>query len=372
MTDGIPSRLDLYALGRDYVVTRAKKINPTEVDVEGSNVNIFVGATSFMAYAVLSHALDAAKNLTLGGAEDDKLYRLMMDRYQLPQKGATAAIVRIDIWRTTTTAGAGALPIGTVINSIGSGIQYTTLEVANFGAGTLQVSSILARAVQAGKAFQVGANTLRLFDKPQTLFDKTLQVNNPQPAAGGENVEDEELYRERGQKFWLAARRGVVGAIEFGALATDGVVSAYAREVTDSGNPARVVELFIADSSGVANSALADRVRETLLEYRAGGIQVIINTSQPVIQNIALRLRFRAGTNDTSGLSETIANAVVEFVNSLPVNAPLLLNDLGALLARYSDSGLLLYRDTVSEPAGDVFPELSTTIRTRRENVTIL
>src|SRR5260221_476101 len=88
--------------------------------------------------------------------------------------------------------------------------------------------------------------------------DATLQVTNPLTTAGGEDVEDDDTFRARIRDFWRTARRGILAAIEFGAKTVPGVVSAQAVEALSVGAaPARVVNLYIADSSGVSSEALA-------------------------------------------------------------------------------------------------------------------
>lgn len=49
----LPTRLDLYALGRDYVIQRATRIDPSQVDVQGSDVNVVVGSASYVAYQLV-------------------------------------------------------------------------------------------------------------------------------------------------------------------------------------------------------------------------------------------------------------------------------------------------------------------------------
>src|SRR5690606_8916357 len=135
-------------------------------------------------------------------------------------------------------------------------------------------------------------------------------------------------------------------------LKVPGVVSAFAVESLSDSIPARFIELFFADSSGVSNATLAERVRIQLLEYRAGGIYVQLNTSRPVIESLTLRLRFRTGV-DTSRLRDEIRNSCVEFINSLGVNEPLLRADIAALLSRFKADGLVVDEETIVAPVGD-------------------
>ena len=49
----LPSRLDLQTIGTDYVLQRAKKIDPAQVLTDGSDVNLFVGVSAALAQAVV-------------------------------------------------------------------------------------------------------------------------------------------------------------------------------------------------------------------------------------------------------------------------------------------------------------------------------
>lgn len=358
----LPSRLDYYAIGRDYVIQRAKKIDPTIVDVEGSDANIFVGGGSVLCDAVTRQLGQAINNLLLDGANEDDLDRYALDRYNLPRKGASPAVTTVRMFRPTAAGGTGSVAGGTKMRTAAS-IEYVTLADAPFPVGALS-SMVDARAVQAGKVTQVGANAIRTFSSPGSLFDQTIQVTNDDPTAGGEDVEDDDTFRSRIRSFWTTARRGVLGAIELGAKSVSGVVSAQAVEALAVGGlPGRVVNLYIADSSGVANRALAKQVVLALDDYRAAGVAVLVSTSIPLIVGVQLHLAFAANV-DTDALTATIRAAIVEFVNSLPVNGTLYLAQLQSVLARYTSSGLIPNSSSVSTPAGDLVPLVGQTLRT--------
>lgn len=366
----MPSRLDLFALGRDYVVQRATKIDPAQVDVEGSDVNIFVGVASVIGDQIIKQLAFRTAALLLDGADDEDLDRYALDRYQLSRKGASPARGSVRIFRTATTAGAGVVPIGTkMVTNVGS--EYITTTTASFGASDL-TSSANVRAVEAGKLPQVGANAIVRFSNPAGLFDASLQVINDAPTAGGEDAEDDDTFRARIRDFWKSARRGVLAAIEFGALTVEGVVSAQAIEVLTVGAaPARLVNLFISDSTGVASDALAQEVRSALDDFRAGGIQVLISTSLPLIVDVQLRLSFRANV-DTLTLTDNVRNAVVAFINSLPVNGALYVGQLFSVLQRFAEDGLIVNQGSLVSPVGDLIPATGQTIRTTLANVTVV
>ena len=365
----LPTRLDLFKLGADYVLQHATKIDPAQVYVDGSDINLFTGITSQIGYQLVLNLAQKVNALMLDGAEDEDLDRYAWDRYQLTRKGASPAVGTIRIYRIVGGS-AGTIDVGTKLATL-SGVEYITTTTTSFGASTLSMTANV-RAVQAGKSSQVGANTIRKFATPSALFDASLMVNNDFATAHGEDVEDDPDFRTRIRDFWKTVRRGVVGAIAYGARAVPGVVSAAAVEVTTlGGSPARVVMLYIADSSGIASAAKAQEVLDSLLEYRACGIQVVIVTAMPQILDITLRLAFVQGV-DTVNLTETIRNAIVEFVNTLPVSGLLSRAQLYSMLQRYVAEGLIVTDGTLVAPVGDVVPLPGNTIRTTITNVTVV
>lgn len=366
----LPSRLDLYALGRDYLLQRAKKIDPAQVDVLGSDANIFVGSTSMVAGAIVSQLGYSVSRLLLDGAENEDLDRYVFDRYNESRKGASPAVGSVRIYRGSVSGGAGTIPIGTKVVTL-SGTEYITVTLASFGVSDL-FSSADVRATQAGKITQVGANQIRKFGNANDLFDKTLQVNNDLPTAGGEDREDDDTFKNRVRDFWNVARRGILGAIVAGALSVPGVVSASAVEaLSNTGMPARVINLYIADSSGVASNALAKQVLTALDDYRAAGIAVIISTSIPFIVTVTLSLTFSANV-DTLALSDSVRASVFEFINALPVNGTLYTSQIQTVLQRFASDGLIVNQNTIVAPVGDLVPAIGQTLRTTLANITVL
>lgn len=363
------SRLDLYQVGRRYMLQRATKLEPTAVDTEGSNANLFVGATSFMANAVARQNVANYARHTLDGANGDDLDRLVLERTngELPRKGAAPAVVGLLFSRASATAGSGTVPVGQIV-STDDGIEYVTTTPAIFGAATL-AATCNAQAVQAGKATQVGATAIRNISKISSLWDTTLKVTNPTTAAHGEDIEEDGPYRVRARAWSANVRRGTKGAILLGALNTPGVASASAREaLTSDALPARVVSLDISDSSGVSSAIIGANVAANLEDYRACGIAVLLALGVPQLVSIVIKLRFQAGTSTTQ-LTELIRAAIYEFVNSLGVNDTLSRADLMAVLTRYKSSGLIVLNDSVVEPTGDLVPNSGSSIRVRLQDI---
>jgi hypothetical protein len=365
----LPTRLDFFALGRDYVTQRATKLDPAHVDTSGSDANLFVGIAAILGAQLSRQLAYRTGALLLASADGEDLDRLAYDRYNLTRKGASPARGSIRIARATLAAGAGTVAIGTKIQTL-QGAEYVTTSTAIFGVAD-SFATCAARATQAGKATQVGSGSVQRFSQPQLLFDTTLVPSNPAPMAGGEDVEDDDTFRARVRDFWRSARRGVLAAIEFGALTVPGVVSAQAVEALSVfGTPARVVNLYISDSSGVASDVLASDVLVALEDYRAAGITVLVFTSIPQIVSIKLALTFAAGV-DTRALTDLVRSAVFEFINSLPVNGTLLIGELFSVLQRFAGDGLIPVQSSIVLPVGDLVPNIGQTIRTTLENVVV-
>lgn len=364
----LPTRLDLFAIGRDYIRQRARKIDPAQVNIVGSDANLFVGSTSFIGREIVTQILFAINNLLLDGAERVHLDRYAWDRYRIIRKGASSAYGQVTFYRDSVAGGVGTIPLGTLL-ATRTGIEYITLSSASFGVADSEIT-VDIRSVQAGAIQQAGANSIRRILVPP--FDPTIRVYNAEPTAHAEDAELDEVFRERIRDFWLANSKGILGAIEYGARKVPGVASAYAVEaLTPEPRPARVVNLFIADSSGIASTAISNLVHSELMNWRAGGITVIVYTCSVQTVPIILNLQFQAGV-PTAPVVEKIRTVMTESVNTLGANQTLFRSQLGSILEMFKPAGLIPNNNSIVEPAGDVVPALGKTLRTTISNVTVM
>ena len=368
MSLDLPTRLDLLNIARTYVRTRAKKIDPNQIDVLGSDINLFVGSNMVVCNELTNQLAAAVAKLLIDGANGDDLDRLAWDRFgnNLMRKGASPAIVWVDFSRLTVAAGAGAVPPNTRLQT-DTGVEYITTSQATFGALDLQQGA-WARSVQAGSANRANTGTLVRIPTLSTLWDRTLRVTNPEPSAFASDREQDDSLRARMKAFWSVARRGTLSSIEQGAMATPGIDSAVAiEELTTGAQPARLVALYVSDVDGLANAGITP----DLSEYRAAGIQTILYKSTNQLVNIVLKLTFQAG-KETDYLKETIRTSIMQTVNKCTVNGWLYRAALLETLKSFTDDGLLPSNDSVVEPAGDLVPTLGLTIRTTFDRVVVI
>ena len=368
MSLDLPSRLDLLAVARTYVRTRAKKIDPNQIDVIGSDINLFVGSNTVVASEIVSQLAAATARLLVDGANGEELDRLAWDRFgnNLLRKPASPSIVLVTFGRLTVAAGAGAVPVNTRLQN-NVGVEFVTTSQSAFGATDLG-GTAWARSVQAGKANQSDKNTIVRIPEVGSLWDPSLTVTNYESTAFAADQELDEPFRARIKAFWNTARRGTLGAIEQGAVATPGISSASAvEELAGGSQPARLVRVYVADDDGLANSGITPDMDE----YRAAGIQCLLYRSTNQMVNIVLKLAFQAG-KETDFLKESIRTSILGTVNKCSVNGWLYRGALLETLKSFTDDGLLPSNDSVVEPAGDLAPTLGMTIRTTIDRITVV
>jgi uncharacterized phage protein gp47/JayE len=369
----LPSRPQLFDVGRDEILTRAEakpygtRISPQEIDTEGSDINLLLAAASIMGEEVSRKASRELTDLTLDGAEGEALDRWAADRYgtEIVRKTASPSVGTLQFTRSSSAAGAITFLAGGVIKDDG-GNEYETLADVAFGVASLGPINVSARAKKAGTAGNAPINTITSFVTPSG--DSSIVVTNPDVFAGGSDTESDEKFRARIRLFWAQARRGIQGAIEFGALTVDGVTQASAIEQLNSlGVPNGFVFLYIADDNGQSNAALNASVLLALLDYRAYGIVVNVFSSIPIFQSIELDLSYKTGV-DTIAAFDNVRRNVVAAVNGLAPNETLLTSLIVEAARRVT--GVIVADDAVVVPAGDVVPSTGQLIRTRADIVT--
>jgi uncharacterized phage protein gp47/JayE len=272
----LPDRKSLFAVGRRSIVTTPDlRINPKIIDVDGSDVNIALGAMSMMGEELSAAFSACMRGLFVQTAETDSLDRVAFDRYQITRFPSSPATVDVTLSRPTATFGAFTYPSGSRVQTAG-GVQFVTNTDAVFGALTLTVE-VPATALEAGifgnvPAGSTGEGIQQFVEQPA---DTTLTVTNPGSAAGGTEQETDPDFRSRILAFFPTIRRGTLGAIEYGARQIPGVAVAKAFETLEACGCC-FVRLIISDKQGGSSSLMLQAVRDIMVEYRPAGTQVVV------------------------------------------------------------------------------------------------
>lgn len=376
MSASLPTRDDYFQVGAAEVLARSlvrpngQRISREAIFTEGTDINIIIAACAAMADESTRQLSMKMAALYLDSAEGEDLDRLVADRFSpsLIRKQAAPAVVDIKFSRGIPPSAGAAITykVGTKIRTE-QGTQFKLVEAAAFpldGTGPIVAK---AEALLSGEASNVGANQIKSFAGANP--DPNVLIKNEEPASGGRDVESEESLRNRARDFYISTRRGVLKAIEVGAITVGGVETATAFEEVDSdGIPTGYVTLSIADRNGQANQLLASAVRTALLEYRAAGIVVDILLSSPFFQDIFFGLSFKSGTDQRSAIAQ-IKNITVSAVNLLDPGETLQRSLLYAL-AR-SVPGVIVNESAITTPAGDVVPSANQSIKTSLDRIFI-
>lgn len=380
----LPTRAELFAVGRRAIVTTPNcKINPIMIDVPGSDVNLNVGAMSIIGEEIVSRAAACMRGLFLETAREDALDRKAFDNFGLTRLSASPARAPVRLWRPAGGV-AGVYPAGSIVQTT-LGTQFATDTDVQFLVADLE-KAVDATALLSGSDGNVGADTIRqMVDTP---FDPTISCTNDKgasellgdfvatgAAAGGAETESDVDFRARCRQFFPTVRRGVIGAIEFGALQVSGVAVATAIESVNpaTGFPVAFIQLVIADRDGNSTPSLAIDVANALLEYRAAGIPVQVLSGVVNYQQIQWALAFESGIDEASAREQirAVTVAVSQFLPPGPLRGTLYRSTL--LAAARTVNGVILRSDALRQPLDDVVPaNYSQIFRVRPQDVSFV
>lgn len=363
-----PKAADLFRIFRDEAVSRSRRLTVNAVDRDGTDSNIMGYGGAVVGEEVIAQLAAVEEGFWLDAARNARLDKWAWDRYGMVRKPAAPAFVTLSFTTTAANPVAFAIPPGTRC-STSDGHEFQTVVGSVFPMGGIGPIQVLARSTLAGVDQNVGSGSIRSIVSPITGQPTDLEVTNGEAASGGDNIEQDDEFKSRIRRFWVAARRGTKGAIETGALAVPGVVRAQAFEGLQSfGYPTRALSLVIADrftdalvrtgltvpTYDTKSQALAHVVFGALGEYRAYGMPINIIVAQVRLIPVVLRLRFQATVSNTDALALFARTLVAQHVNSLNPGATFDPAELEALLK--SVSGLDIVGDEVASPVGPIVP----------------
>ena len=370
------TRADFARIARNRIrITPDAQLDPASVDKTGSTVNIFVNAVAAIAEELEARSSARFAAQLVASARGADLDRLILERSKgkLPRKGAAAATLDLQLYRTSTAAGEGLVEAGTEI--LAGGLTWTLDASVVFAASALGAIPASATCATLGTSGNGVAPDVQKFKNPGALFDATLVVESfGIPSAGGDERETDEAYRAR-YALWDAGLDRNLEFLAAGTLGVPGVATATAVEDTDAeGTPTGAVTLYLGDANGRATSALLARVRASARGFRLAGQSVRFVGTSPDFRAFSLRFGILDSAN-VEQVREELRAAVVAYVNGLAPGASLLRASLAAVLTAVPGVVLLDAHpyglETGSPSDVDLIPSSkSTTYRTRPELVT--
>lgn len=345
MTEIISSFNEFYQAGSDEVTLRNEDLTARNA---GSVVDTQLGAASAIADEVLVKALRKIAETYIDTAEDEALDKLAYDHFSLERQAAVKAVGTLTFTRDDTDEGDITIPIGArfATNPGGSDpeIVFETAETVTLTGTTINAS---AQAVVGGISGSVEADSITVI-KTQ-LDDSTITVNNDGNFTGGQEKEGNPEFRDRIKKYLLTLRRATPAAVEFGAEQVGGVVFANLDESTAGDG---YITLFIADADGNSNAELEAAVAAEIVNWRAAGVTVNIDSASVVTQAITFANTYEAGV-DTEAVRLASVAAAKGYRDGLNVGETLKIS----LLYQAIQSVDGLKSTVVAIPSGDVVPD---------------
>ncbi|GAA6747456.1 baseplate J/gp47 family protein [Thermus brockianus] len=195
------------------------------------------------------------------------------------------------------------------------GAEYETLEEAAIPAGATHVD-VPAAAVEPGEAGNAPAGAIRY---PRFPLPGLLGVENPVPAAGGQDEEPLEEQKRRFALYIAQVHRATRYALEAAALTAVGPNGERAREalvldaVARPCLPPGVVEVWVDDGFGTATDGLLAAVGAAVDRMRAAGVYVRVHRVEPVPVDVRAQVR---GSEAARG---AVAGAVRRYLYGLRV-----------------------------------------------------
>ena len=360
-----PTFTDLFAAARVETLSRPTRITPEAIDTDGTDVQIAIAAGAAIGEetaAYLQGELNAGRLATAAAVSDDALEQLGASEYGETRDGAQSAIVTVEFRRAV--GGATTIPAGTSVGTDG-GITFATVLTVGFGANEVGPIEAAAIATTAGPGGNVKRGSIK--NILSTLADDTIEVSQPEDAAGGIGVESLADYQARLQTRYQRAPRGTLVAIQSAAAANPRVASARAYELLDGDAQTGRVVLQILGHGRATNSSLGAEVRRQMDATRAAGVPVVtIELNPRLVQVRAFGLRVAAGLSPAAVL-DTAAAAVVAYVQQVQVGATLTLAEILGVLAGID--GLQVPAGSLATPTADVVPGPGEFVDARRELV---
>ena len=370
-----PSYADILAAGIRSIAIRPSTLTVQMARELESSANILVNVNASMAEETavyLETKLAEAQFVTavkIGGAVLD---RFIFDRYGddfEPRRDASVSVVTLSFRRAGTIG--LAVPAQTRCATKDGAIFRTTQTIV-FQTNELGPLDVLAYCATAGQDGNVLAGKiLDILDRPSD--DKTLTVENIEPAVGGAPREEDGQLAARARGFWSSARKGTRSAVEYAARSVVGVRIAVASEVL---NPFTLLpkwrgSLVVADQAGNGNTALAARVYAQMDEARALGVPIAVFGGATTFASIALVGIVFLNANTTVELREQIRQALVDDVAQLANGKPLSHSLIFATLERFN-AQIFAPDNCIVTPASDQYPTTTALgIRTRTDLITI-
>lgn len=149
----------------------------------------------------------------------------------------------------------------------------------------------------------------------------TQSVFNRMDFTNGQEEEDTAEVKKRFTEYIQTLSKGTISAVQYGCLTVQGVTGVYVEERIG------VLDIYLHDINGDLPSTLEKAVRDTLLDYRAGGVEVRILPVTKRSVDLYMEVILSPGF-DGSKYQKMVQDSVTGYLNSYTVATSLRRADL--------------------------------------------
>ncbi len=365
MTVVLPTFDELQSRAKAEVQLRQPRLTDF---TEGSVLDAITGAAAVLADESIHINVDLFSEHFFGTAEGSALDALAADRGFPPRKPPVGAVGSV-LWTKDDAGAAYTIPSGTLIEGTIEGvvIQVGTTSTAVLSATDVSIA-IPAQATITGRESNFPAGTLDTVTAP-LVADPDATATNPVGFAGGAPVETDDQYRDRLRRFFNTLRRGTVAALEFGSLLVPGVSFATVDESTVPESLGGFVSVYIGDPDARSNDTLAAQVVESLEDFRAAGVLVVVLGADREEVSLALTLTVLQGA-DTAQVGEDARANILGYTDNLRPNETLRLSRIDQTAHEASE---LVRSVAITSPIADVSPTLpQNAIRVNKTDISLV
>lgn len=308
----------------------------SQVAVPATSSDAEITFTSSSNYTLPASTTIAAPGITSGGQTSFDLTSaanveigdvLLTDSERLRVTNVSGATVTVTRGYQSTSATTHTT--GTAIGVVGKAVSVTADVVGSDG-------NVEAEAIS----------------KLNTVIAGITSVTNEAAFTGGSDEETDDARKKRFQEFISGLARGTKEAIQFGAKQTAGVVSALCIDNTDdmSIDPGFAV-LYVADSSGTADSTLLAAVVAEEENWRPAGLSLTVSAPSIVSVNVTVALALESGFDSTS-IKDQVDQSITDYITSLQMGEDVRVSRLIRTIIDTNPTAIQYC--TLSLPAADV------------------
>lgn len=279
-----------------------------------------------------------ARASTCSGPDLDSFYA----QFAFPREGAQTASGQVTLSIASVSPVNLVIPVGTVVQTAGAGIQYAlvadtnqsayniglnayVLPASTVGSPVLSITASVAATV-AGSASNVLAGQLTQF---ATSSYGITSVSNTAPIENGADQETDAQYTFRFILYINSLSKGTYDAILAACLS---VFPEFTYNILSNENPEGdlLYGAFVVVANNPGQTVEGGQLTQLLTainNVRAFTVQAFCVAAVPVTPTIAMNISISAGS-DFTAVSTAAQTAIIGYVNSLPSGGKLYLSNL--------------------------------------------